>query len=325
MSKRSIRTRMLLALGASVIASTSLASLSWLTADGRQAVVTARGPVAPYMGSRDLGPDRTLPKDAAGVVLASYGGTLGNQYNPVTISQAAIGYYNAVKYGRLTERQKRLDTAALFVQVEWLLANQDPAGRWLYRFPFGGQPVPWVSAMAQGQAMSALIRANNLRPERRFTTAVAKARAPFERTWAQGGVSMWQAVGSKRYLIYEEYMPPYSLHTLNGWMFAMVGLHEAWTYLGDPIAKSDLYKADRGIAALRKLLPYYDTGSWSTYNLKKLTGTVRGTLARRHYHVIHISQLRWFARLTNDSFFEVYANRFQAYLDACLAAGTCPG
>lgn len=47
-------------------------------------------------------------------------------------------------------------------------------------------------------------------------------------------------------------------------------------------------------------------------------------MASRHYHVIHIKQLRWFAKMTNDGFFEVYANRFQGYLTACLATATCP-
>lgn len=290
----------------------------------RLPIVSSHGPIAPYMGQRSLGPDRTLPKDAGGVVLATYAGIPQKQYNPVTISQAAIGYYNALHYGGLSANQRASDKAAMFAQVDWLVANQKPDGRWLYTFPFGGQPVPWVSAMAQGQAISALIRSNDVRPDARYTAAIARARATFDRVWALGGVSTWQTVGGKKYLVYEEYMAPYSPHTLNGWMFAMVGLHEAWTYLKDAKAKALLHSPDRGVAALRILLPYYDTGAWSSYNLKRLTGVDRGTIARRHYHLIHIMQLRWFAKATKDGFFEVYANRFQDYLTACLAAGTCP-
>jgi heparosan-N-sulfate-glucuronate 5-epimerase len=322
-SGRRIRARSLRAIGMGLATALILGPLAVQAAD-RQPIVASRGPIAPYMGQRDLSPDRTLHKDAHGVVMASYGGSIGHQYNPVTIAQAAIGYYNGLKYGHLTAAQRTADKAAFFIQVEWLVGKQKPDGRWLYTFPFGGQPIPWASAMAQGQAMSALIRANSLRPDARYTTAIAKSRATFGRVWALGGVSTWQAVGTKKYLVYEEYMAPYSPHTLNGWIFAMVGLHETWTYLKDPKAKALLFGPDRGIAALRTLLPYYDTGSWSTYNLKQLTGVARGTMAKRLYHEVHIKQLRWFAKVTNDSFFEVYADRFQGYLTACLAAGTCP-
>ena len=52
---------------------------------------------------------------------------------------------------------------------------------------------------------------------------------------------------------------------------------------------------------------------------------VNGSRAKRTYHEIHIRQLRWYARITGDPFFAKYANRFQAYLDACIAAANCPG
>lgn len=270
-------------------------------------------------------PNRALAKDAKGVVLASYGGTLGNQYNPVTISQAAITYYFAVANSSESAAQKAKDRAALMIQAEWLVSHQDSAGLWHYTFPWEGQPVPWVSAMAEGLGISALIRANALGPDPRYVRAIERARATFDRTWSNGGVSTWQTLGTKKYLVYEEYMLPHSPHTLNGWMFAMAGLHEAWTYLKDDRAKLALDRADRGIAALRALLPYYDTGSWSTYNLKRVDAKVNGSRAKLNYHQLHIRQLHWYAKITGDDFFERYADRWQRYLDTCLPRGTCPG
>jgi hypothetical protein len=44
-------------------------------------------------------------------------------------------------------------------------------------------------------------------------------------------------------------MAPHSRHTLNGWMFAMAGLHEASVYLGDRTAKAALDRTIAGIAA----------------------------------------------------------------------------
>jgi len=284
----------------------------------------SRQVIAPFMDTRSM-PNRSIAKDAHGVVMAAYGGTLGNQYNPVTISQAAITYYYAAVNSTEPAAQKKSDRTALLVQADWLVAHQDATGRWLYRFPFAGQPVPWVSAMAQGMGISALIRAHAVSPDARYLRAIAKSRATFDRDWSLGGVGSWQQVGPKRYLVYEEYMTPYSPHTLNGWMFAMAGLYESSVYLHDIKAKAALDRSDRGIAALKALLPYYDTGSWSTYNLKRLDATVNGSRAKRHYHEIHIRQLRWYAKVTGDPFFAGYADRFQRYLDACIAASNCPG
>jgi hypothetical protein len=170
-----------------------------------------------------------------------------------------------------------------------------------------------------------LIRANAVRPDARYLRAIAASRATFDRDWSHRGVGTWLQVGKMRYLIYEEYMPPHSPHTLNGWMFAMAGLHEAWTYLGDREARAALERPDRGLAALRALLPYYDTGSWSTYDLLRLNAQVNGSRAKLTYHGIHIHQLRWWAKVTGSPFFQKYADRFQRYLDTCLAAGNCPG
>ena len=318
--RRPVLHAALIALIAALLVGPSIAPVAARTAP----TTGTRVIVQPYLGLRTYGPNRGLAKDANGVVLASYGGTLGNQYNPVTISQAAIGYYNALHYGQLSASQRAADEAAFFVQVEWLVNNQLPDGRWLYHFPWGGQPVPWVSAMAEGQAMSALVRANALRSQERYRTAITRARTTFERVWARNGVSQWTQLGTKSLLVYEEYMAPYSPRTLNGWMFAMMGLQDAWTYLGDTAARDDLHRADRGIPAIRALLPYYDTGKWSTYNLKKFSGAPLGTIATRAYHELHILQLHWFAKVADDGTFEHYANKWQKYLDACLATASCP-
>lgn len=321
--RRSRLLRLLSIAFAAVVLGGALGPATAMAADPPP-IAGSRQVIAPFMDARTM-PNRSLAKDAHGVVMAAYGGTLGNQYNPVTISQAAITYYYAAVNSNEPVAQKAADRAALLVQADWLVAHQDATGRWLYRFQWESQPVPWVSAMAQGMGISALIRANAVRPDARYLRATAKARATFDRDWSLGGVGSWLQVGPMRYLVYEEYMAPHSPHTLNGWMFAMAGLYEAWRYLGDARARAALDRPDRGIAALKALLPYYDTGSWSTYNLKRLDAKVNGSRARRGYHEIHIRQLRWYAKVTGDPFFARYADRFQRYLDACTAASNCPG
>jgi hypothetical protein len=303
---------------------TSVTGGDVLAADPRAITVTAVGPLRPYMDMIGLRPHRDFPYDANGIVLVPYGGTRGNQYNPVTVAQQALGYYHEMSFGRIGASLKAADRADFFNHVEWLVKNQEPDGRWLYHFPMAGMPLPWQSAMAEGQAMSVLIRAHRMKPDARYLSAIRRARSTFERFWDRNGVATAQPVGTKSYVTYEEYMAPYSLHTLNGWIFAMVGLYEDWVYLKDPMAQSDLYRPDRGLAALRALLPYYDTGKWSTYNLLRLTGATRGTLAHRHYHELHVKQLTWLTKVTGDPFWDGYAQRWTRYLEACTLTNTCP-
>jgi heparosan-N-sulfate-glucuronate 5-epimerase len=279
--------------------------------------------IGPFMDTTSM-PNRSLPKDARGVVLTDYGGALGIQYNPVTIALQAISYYYAAVHSSESRAQKAADRKALLAQAEWLVTHQDSSGRWLYKFAWAGQPVPWVSAMAQGLGISALIRANAISPDPRYLRAIGRSRGSLHRDWSLGGVGSWVTLGSKKFLVLEEYMRPYSPRTLNGWMFAIAGLYEAWTYLGDKAARYEVEHADRGLAALKAMLPHYDTGSWSTYNLKRFDARQNGTLARRHYHELHVRQLLWFARVTNDPFFRTYYERFEQYLKACLATNTCP-
>lgn len=270
-------------------------------------------------------PNDAAPKDANGVVLVDYGGSLGRQYNPEQVAAAALGYYDRWQFGSGSTAQKDADQTAFFVQINWLTANQAADGRWLYHFAWGTQQVPWWSGMAEGVAMSALIRAYALTGDTRYATAVARARTTFERPRERSGVTSAIAVGGRTYLVYEEYLPGYQSRVLNGWMFGIIGLYEDAAFLGDPMAWFDVLAADRGVNAVAALLPYYDAGWWSYYNLDTLTGSPRGPLASRTYHSIHIGELRYLAAGTGLQKLASYAARFQNYLNACSAAGTCPG
>src|SRR6185369_15501812 len=85
---------------------------------GALVVGGAIGPAA-FLDTRSM-PNRSIAKDAHGVVMAAYGGTLGNQYNPVTISQAAITYYYAAVNSSEPAAQKQADRLALITQANWL-------------------------------------------------------------------------------------------------------------------------------------------------------------------------------------------------------------
>jgi heparosan-N-sulfate-glucuronate 5-epimerase len=258
-------------------------------------------------------PVDSRPRDSNGVALWDYEGSLGKQYYPVTIAQAALRYYNRwyLSSGRLDA-----DREAFFTQVRWLVANQTADGRWLVYFHWGKQPVPWWSGMAEGLAISALIRAYALTGDSLYLTVIERARDALRRSVKDKGTTQTLTVSGTKIVVIQEYLPGYVQNVLNGWIFALVGLYEAALYLDDDVAAFEFYGPDRGVSAVRTLLPYYDTGSWSFYSLRTLSGAKRGPLAKPLYHRIHIDQLRFLAAITGDAVLADYAARFQRYQDA---------
>jgi hypothetical protein len=265
----------------------------------------------------------TALKDDGGVVLKDYGGSLGRQYQPTTIAQAAIAYYDHW----LTDTdpaEAAADKAVFLTQTDWLIAHQTPDGRWLFNFHWGNQVVPWWSAMTEGLGMSALLRAYALTGNPAARTAIERARSTFERDLEHQGVEATVSFGSHDYVVYQEYLKGYEANVLNGWIFALAGLYEASTYLSDPQAAHDLWDPDRGIAAVRALLPSYDTGDWSRYDMVNPGPLAHGDLDSNDYHSLVISQLRYLGTITGDTFFSDYAKRFETYASACGAHGGCP-
>jgi hypothetical protein len=210
-------------------------------------------------------------------------------------------------------------------QIHWLLANQLPDGRWLFHFQWGRTPVPWWSAMTDGLAISAFVRAYALTGDPAELTAITRARTTYERDQkTDNGTASPVKIGSKTYYVYEEYPPGYSVgNVLNGWMFSLVGLYEDETYLHDKTASTLLRGPDRGLAAVKALLPYYDTGNWTRYSTQPVSPRI-GTRDSLGYHTLVIGQLWYMAKISGDTFFSKWARKWQGYLDKCHAAGHCP-
>jgi hypothetical protein len=108
----------------------------------------------------------------------------------------------------------------------------------------------------------------------------------------------------------EEYIPPYSVHTLNGFMFSIEGLREWVALTGDATAAGWLREA---LATLSASLPRFDSGRWSYYNLSSSPGSARPRASSIKYHVIHVLQLRNLAWATRDAVLRAHATRWAAY------------
>jgi D-glucuronyl C5-epimerase C-terminus len=260
--------------------------------------------------------------DANGVVMASYPSPLGLQYNPVRIAQCAIWHFYRWHSGTDTPVQVEADRTAFWIQVDWLVSNQMPDGRWLYTFQWGKMTRPWWSAMAEGLGMSVMLRAYSVSGDAAYLRVLDLARSTFDRSIAANGVASSVTVSGRQMTVYQEYLPGYDDNVLNGWIFSIAGLYECAIYLGDPICLHDVTAADRGLAAVRALLPYYDIGTWSLYSLNTLTGPNRGPTASDGYQTLHIKQLRFLYSITGDPLMKEYAEKFQVDLNNAVEHGS---
>jgi heparosan-N-sulfate-glucuronate 5-epimerase len=231
---------------------------------------------------------------------------------PVALCQFALAHHQQYRRTRAPEALNGFLACA-----DLLVAGQQQEGvhrgAWLYDVPSPYRsPRPWASAMAQGQALSVLSRAHLANGQgNRYAEAARLGFTLFGRTIDAGGVISRDDAGL---VCLEEYPSDPPGHVLNGWIFALVGLREYADTFGDGQA-ADL--AAESLHALARMLPRYDTGFWSRYDL--FAQFPMAFLANRFYHRLHIAQLRAMFRLSGRPIFQEFADRWLGY----LASRTC--
>uniref|UniRef100_A0A5S6Q8W2 heparosan-N-sulfate-glucuronate 5-epimerase n=1 Tax=Trichuris muris TaxID=70415 RepID=A0A5S6Q8W2_TRIMR len=195
--------------------------------------------------------------------------------------------------------------------ANWLVENQDSAGGW---------PVPvkrvfannrlsldpgWYSAMAQGHAMSVLCRAFLLTNKEAYLLAARRAVGIFARNASAGGILNY-FLGTVPW--YEEYPTVPGTFVLNGFMYSLIGLYDLMTCTKNDQNISALYR--RGLRSLNALLPLFDTGSGSLYDLRHVALQTAPNVARWDYHSVHIFQLLWLYAIEGDQLYSTTAQRW---------------
>ncbi|NXS84601.1 GLCE epimerase, partial [Erpornis zantholeuca] len=207
--------------------------------------------------------------------------------------------------------------AAFFAASRWLLRNQDERGGWPIAVTrklgegFKSLDPGWYSAMAQGQAMSTLVRAYLLTKEPAFLGAALRATAPYKLPAERHGV---KAVFMNRHDWYEEYPTSPSSFVLNGFMYSLIGLYDLKETAGEKLGAEARLLYERGMASLKAMLPLYDTGSGSVYDLRHFMLGTAPNLARWDYHTTHINQLQLLASVDDAPIFKEFAKRWKSYL-----------
>jgi heparosan-N-sulfate-glucuronate 5-epimerase len=168
----------------------------------------------------------------------------------------------------------------------YLVDEQDDDGGWRHGMALAHTywlPAPWISAMAQGEAASLLVRLSQETGDGRFAEAARRALRPLSASQVHGGVQA--LLGGKPFL--EEYPTQTPSFVLNGGIFALWGCRDVGVGLGDPEALR-LFAA--GVEALAENIDRWDTGYWSRYDL--FPHPFLPNVASGAYHGLHITQLR---------------------------------
>jgi heparosan-N-sulfate-glucuronate 5-epimerase len=223
----------------------------------------------------------------------------------IPIAQVGLGSWELLIEGR--------DTRADFLSVAEVLledARPGPGGRGVAWYtdllvPKFGLTHPWPSAMGQGEAISVLLRAHRLTGEARYAEVAAAALEPMVVDVDDGGV----ARRLDGHLVLEEYPTPGRVGAvLNGWIFALFGLHELGRH-GHPPAADVFAESMHGLLSL---LPRYDVGWWSCYSLIREMGMA--DLAKPFYQRLHPVMLRALHRIEPDERLILVAERWERQL-----------
>jgi heparosan-N-sulfate-glucuronate 5-epimerase len=194
--------------------------------------------------------------------------------------------------------------------AEALASHQQPegpqAGGFLHleplRHTFRLTP-PWVSAMAQGEAASLLVRVFKETGEERLRESALLALRPLSLDMAEGGVSAM--LGGGPFL--QEYPTQPPSYVLNGGIFAIWGLYDVGVALDSAPARAAF---ERTLDTLIDNLHRWDLGFWSRYDLFPHPTT---NVASSFYHDLHINQLRAMHRLVQRPQLAETAERWAEY------------
>lgn len=207
--------------------------------------------------------------------------------------------------------------AAFFAASDWLVRNQDDKGGWPIMVTrklgegFKSLDPGWYSAMAQGQAISTLVRAYLLKKDMFYLNSAIRATAPYKLSSELHGV---KAVFMSKYDWYEEYPTTPSSFVLNGFIYSLIGLYDLKETAGEKLGREAKLLYDRGMESLKAMLPLYDTGSGSIYDLRHFMLNTAPNLARWDYHTTHINQLQLLSSIDDSSVFKEVIKRWKSYL-----------
>ncbi|MBN1154192.1 hypothetical protein JXB12_04655 [candidate division KSB1 bacterium] len=225
------------------------------------------------------------------------------QSNPVTVCQYALHHLGKV-IGQGGQNSERI----VLNQLSWLMNHiedgPNDSAVWFYRLdiPFYKLSAPWISGMAQGEALSVFTRAFAWTGDERYLNIAHRIWRSFSLKEGNGGVVGKYPDNS---IVIEEYPTQPCSCVLNGFILALFGIYD-YAQITD---KSDVILFyDDCIESLESNLHRYDTGYWSYYDLYKPY-----RLTSQAYHRLHLRLLDALSNLTSVSSFRRMFIEWKSY------------
>lgn len=251
--------------------------------------------------------------DEDGVRLRPYPPPLFDQYHPMAIGEYALDMHRL--YLRTGEDRYKI---AFLSNADWFVKNQvvvdGKYGFWYYKFNDArrynrANPFSPSSSMSQGYGISLLLRAYQLTNDEKYIHPGIFALNSYDVPVEEGGFRVLY----KNQVFFEEApsYPPSLI--LNGFIFSILGLYDYYRFDGNLKAKA-LF--GEGLQTLEAIIPHYDLGYWSRYNLQ-----YDKYLTSQYYHNIHIIQLALLWKITDKEIFDRYSRKWDGYRNdkVCLA------
>eukprot|EP00118_Oscarella_pearsei_P000063 m.4115 g.4115 ORF g.4115 m.4115 type:complete len:614 (+) comp10237_c0_seq1:50-1891(+) len=228
----------------------------------------------------------------------------------ISISATGHGQIAFIKF-QFSEHRLSITAAA-----NWLVHSQDEKGGWpvaAQRNLAEGMTLEpgWYSAMGQGQAISCLCRQYHLTKQLVYLNAALKATRLFRVSSKDGGV-LANFMGVLPW--YEEYPTVPSAFVLNGFVYSLFGLYDLSQTAGGKGREAAKLFSD-GMKSLEKMLPLYDLGSRTSYDLRHVALQIEPRVARWDYHSVHVTQLLFLGTIDQErTLWNKTAERWEQYM-----------
>jgi hypothetical protein len=235
--------------------------------------------------------------DSSGIPRAWYRVT-GAAYWP-----GYIAWYGLVNLGHHLRRGDQASLDIFLNQISWLERNAirraDGAVVWPMNFDYPEGSVllkaPWISAHAQGLAISALVRGWRLTRRPRLFDLLTSSTKVFQLDVGDGGIR----VAFEGQVLYTEVPGGKPPAILDGFMTSLLGLYDWSVETEDPRVRRLFTE---GIAGLKHALPRWDyRRKWSWYGNQAY-------LCPPPYHRLNRLLLMVLAQLSAEPSFADYAN-----------------
>lgn len=198
-------------------------------------------------------------------------------------------------------------------QADWLLDNNTVSGSmvcWQITFPWNVYgiwlPVPRVSSMDQGLAVSVLVRAYLLTSDERYLEIAKKAEPFYDVSLDEGGFKATLRDGS---IFYEMYPSGKLSMILDGHIFSLMGLYDLYSVTKD---KKTRQRFDSAVATVVDNIAYWNWWDmWSWFGCLYLSSVM--------YHKINLCWLRVLSEISDKDELRILADKWErGYTDKIL-------